>query len=77
MTRDIMGTGKANKADFFFLTKPNTIREHATLDLLYPTPNWLKFALQRPLSAMGIFFRVTTNNRQRLTTNDFIRLTSG
>jgi len=76
-TRDIMGTGKANKADFFFLTKPNTIREKATLDLLYPTPNFLKFALQKPLSSMGIFFRVTTNNLQRLTTNGFIRLTAG
>lgn len=37
-TRELRGTGLANKQDLFFLTKPNTIREHATLDLLYPAP---------------------------------------
>lgn len=72
-TRDIRGTGKANKADFFFLTKPNTIREKATLDLLYPTPNWLKFAVQKGL---GSFTRVTVSGFTRLTTDNFIRVTA-
>jgi len=71
-TRDIRGTGKANKADFFFLTKPNTIREKATLDLLYPTPNFLKFALQKSLS----FARITTGGFTRITTGGFIRVTA-
>jgi len=73
-TRDIRGTGKANKADFFFLTKPNTIRERATLDLLYPTPNFLKFALQK---GIGAFARITTGGFTRITTNGFIRVTAG
>ncbi len=72
-TRDIKFTGKANKADFFFLTKPNTIRERATLDLLYPTPNFLKFALQR---GAGSFQRVTVSGFTRLTTDNFIRVTA-
>ena len=73
-TRDIRGTGKANKADFFFLTKPNTIREKATLDLLYPTPNYLKFALQKGL---GAFARVTSGGFSRVTTAGFLRVTAG
>lgn len=72
-TRDIVGTGKANKADFFFLTKPNTIREKATLDLLYPTPNFLKFALQKGMA----FARVTTAGFTRITTSGFLRVTAG
>ncbi len=41
-TRELRGTGLANKQDLFFLTKPNTIREHATIDLLFPSPAFIR-----------------------------------
>lgn len=39
---DIGGTGLENAYKFFFLAKRNTIREQATLDVLYPTPNFIR-----------------------------------
>jgi len=72
-TRDIGGTGVANKLEFFFLTKSNTIRERATVDLLYPTPPWLVKALQKTTT---IFARATINGQARVTTAGFLRVTT-
>ena len=44
---DIGETGINNAYKAFFLMKRDTIREHATLDMLYPTPNFIRFARQR------------------------------
>lgn len=74
-TRVIGNTGKANKAEFFFLTKPNTIRERATVDLLYPTPSWLKLALQK--GVIPPLERVTVGGFARITTNSFLRILAG
>ena len=38
---DIGGHLLENAYKFFFLAKRDTIREHATLDVLYPTPNFI------------------------------------
>lgn len=46
-TRTLGGHGAANKAELFFVTKPNTIREHATLDLLFIPPTWLVEAVNQ------------------------------
>ena len=62
-TRELRGTGAANKQDLFFLIKPNTFREHATIDLLFTHPPWIVQALQ-PESRFA-----------RETNNGFIRLT--
>lgn len=70
-TRDIPGTGRQNKANYFFLMKPNTIREYATLDLLYPTPSWLNLAVQNPSL---VFQRVVTTGEARVTTTGFLRV---
>jgi hypothetical protein len=72
--RIIGNTGKANKAEMFFLAKPNTIRERATLDLLYPTPSWLRVAVQK---GSGSFVRITTGGFNRITTGGFLRVTAG
>lgn len=73
-TRSIKGTGNANKQDFFFLLKPNTLRERATLDLLYPHPTWLKLAVQSGQAAT--FVRLTVTGLTRITTNSFVRVTA-
>lgn len=70
-TREIRNTGKANKAEFFFLTKPNTIRERATIDLLYPTPSWLRTALQKPAK---FAVRIVVTGEERITTDSFLRI---
>ncbi len=72
-SRTITGRGLANKQQYFFLMKPNTIREHATLDLLYPTPFWLRLALQK---SRILVQRVTTAGNDRITTDDFLRVAS-
>lgn len=72
-TRNIEGTGKQNKANYFFLMKPNTIREYATLDLLYPTPAWLRAALQK---TSLVFARVVVGGTARVTTDNFLRVTA-
>lgn len=74
-SRTIGGHLQQNRAEFFFLTKPNTIREHATLDLLFPTPTWLQFRVQSRKLRVS-FNRITTAGNTRITTNDFIRLTT-
>lgn len=38
-TEIIKDTGRANKLNLFYLIKPNTFKEHATLDLILPTFN--------------------------------------
>lgn len=38
---DIGGHGLENAYKFFFLAKRDTIRENATLDVLYPTPRFI------------------------------------
>ena len=73
-TRSIKGTGIANKQDFFFLLKPNTLRERATLDLLYPHPTWLKFANQSDNAST--FVRLTAGGFTRITTGSFVRVTA-
>lgn len=72
-SRDIGETGLANRQQFFFLTRANTIREHATLDLLYPTPLWLKNSFF-PKQAFST--RVTTGGARRITTGGAIRITA-
>ncbi len=39
---DIGGRGLENAYRFFFLAKRDTIRENATLDVIFPTPNFIK-----------------------------------
>lgn len=73
-TRSIKGTGQVNRLDFFFLLKPNTLREYATLDLVYPHPSWLQSAVQS--SGKMQFVRLTTGGFTRITTNSFIRVTA-
>jgi len=68
-TRELRGTGQANKNDLFFLTKPNTIREHATIDLLFTHPNWLREAVQETT-----LVRVTANGFTRVTDLGLVRI---
>ncbi len=70
-TKTITGRGLQNKQNYFFLMKPNTLREHATLDLLYPTPFWLRLALQQ---SNVLAQRITTQGEDRITTDDFLRV---
>lgn len=39
---DIGGRGLENAYKFFFLAKRDTIRENATLDVIFPTPNFIR-----------------------------------
>lgn len=73
-TRSIKGTGQANKQDFFFLLKPNTLREYATLDLIFTHPQWLQSAVQR--GGKQTFVRATAGGFTRITTNSFVRVTA-
>ena len=74
-TRDITGTGAANKQQMFFLFKPNTMRERATVDLLYPTPNWLRNEIYGKL-AKTTFTRITDIGDTRIIDTGLIRITS-
>ena len=69
-TRELRGTGAANKQDLFFLMKPNTFREHATIDLLFTHPLWLRDAVietQRfPRETVNGHIRVTTDGHTRV-----------
>jgi len=73
-TRSIRGTGQANKNDFFFLLKPNTLRGRATLDLLFTHPDWLKKTVQS--KGKQTFVRATAAGFTRITTAAFIRVTT-
>ncbi len=72
-TRELRGTGMANKQDLFFLIKPNTFREHATIDLLFTHPPWIVQALQ-PESR---FARTTQNGECRVTESGNVRVVLG
>ena len=69
-TRKLSGHGLANRQELFFVTKPNTIREHATLDLLYPHPSWLVNAI----TPDSLFVRKTSDDKTRLTDMSLIRV---
>lgn len=73
-TRSIRGTGQVNRLDYFFLMKPNTMREYATLDLIYTHPQWLKTAVQG--AGRQQFVRATAGGFTRITTNSFVRVTA-
>ena len=73
-TREITGTGRENKQQLYFITKPNTIRERATLDLLYPTPSWLANAVKP--EAKQQFERITTVGDTRVIDIGLIRVTA-
>ena len=64
--------GIANAQEFFFITKGNTIKERATLDLLYPTPLWLKRLLKT--QAVNTFDRITPEGYTRITPDGFLRV---
>ena len=70
-TRTIGETGRANKQAYFFLMKPNTIRENATLDLLYPTELWLRKAATDVVLTLT---RVTVAGDTRITVDGDIRV---
>lgn len=72
-SRELRSTGRANKAELFFITKPNTIREHATVDLLYPKPFWLDTALHPDQQFREE--RITTDNQTRVIDTGLIRVT--
>lgn len=72
-TRELRGTGAANKRDLFFLTKPNTIREHATIDLLYTAPFWLREAVTPDLTIVDNA-RITSDSKVRVIDTALIRV---
>ena len=67
--------GDANKQEFFFLTKPNTIRERATLDLLYIHPQWLVRDIESKLVVLS-FLRITATGETRITVSGDDRVTA-
>lgn len=73
-TRELRGTGLANRQDLFFLTKPNTIREHATIDLLYPAPFFVREAVT-PTVQLPDNARITINGFARVIDTGLIRVT--
>ncbi len=60
--------------DFYFENYANGTLEHATLDLLYPPPQWLKNKLLKQKSQFNTLFRVTTEKVLRATSNGLIRI---
>ena len=68
--RILQSHGAANKQELFFVTKSNTIREHATLDLLYTHPPWLVRARQR----LSYAVRVTSTGKDRTTSDGKLRI---
>jgi len=71
--REMTKGGDANKQEFFFLTKPNTIRERATLDLIYPHPQWLVREIEGK-DIVLVFERVTTGGETRVIDGGLIRV---
>lgn len=72
-TRELRGTGAANKRDLFFLTKPNTMREHATIDLLFPTPDFVRQATTPDLTLVDNA-RITSDAKVRVIDTALIRV---
>ena len=64
-TVTLTGHGLENRQQLFFYTKANTIRERATLDLLYPAPFWLVRARQR----LSFGNRITSTGQNRITSH--------
>ena len=64
--REITQGGNANKLEVFFLFKPNTLREHATVDLLYTHPQWLVRDIESKLVVLS-FLRITATGETRIT----------
>jgi len=56
--------------------KPNTIREYATIDLIYEIPFWLKQATRKLPPAQTVADRITTLGETRITVNGNIRIVS-
>lgn len=73
--REITQGGDANKREVFFLFKPNTLREHATLDLIYPQPEWLVREIESSLIVTE-FLRITTSGDTRITVSGDDRVTA-
>jgi len=71
--REITQGGDANKREVFFLFKPNTLREHATLDLIYPQPQWLVRDIESAL--VSVFVRITVSGDTRITVSGDTRVT--
>ena len=74
-TREIRNTGRANKQEFFLLTRPWTIREKATIDLLYPTPDFVRNALNDKKRILS-FTRITVGGNTRITVSGEERVTA-
>jgi hypothetical protein len=72
-TRNITSGGRANKLEYYLLTKPNTIPERADKGLLYPTPNFLRNEILKKLRKQA-FTRITVTGDIRITTNSDIRV---
>ncbi len=73
--REITQGGDANKREVFFLFKPNTLREHATLDLLYPQPQWLVREIESAF-VVAAFLRITAGGNTRITVSGDDRVTA-
>ena len=73
--REMKFSGNANKQFMFFLFKPNTLREHATLDLIYPHPQWLVRDIESKLSVLS-FLRITVGGNTRITVSGDDRVTA-
>jgi len=71
--REMKFSGDANKRFMFFLFKPNTLREHATLDLIYPHPQWLVRDIESSL--ISVFVRITVSGDTRITVSGDTRVT--
>jgi hypothetical protein len=72
---NIGGRGRVNKQNFFYLTIPNTIREKATLGLIYPTPAVIRKALDDK-KRVPQFVRITVGGNTRITVSGDDRVTA-
>jgi hypothetical protein len=73
--REMTRGGDANKQEVFFVFKPNTLREHATVDLLYPHPQWLVRDIESKLAVVS-FVRITAGGNTRITVSGDTRVTA-
>lgn len=69
-SRVLHSHGQQNRNELFLLTKPNTIREHATLDLLYPIPGFIK----EIKGELAFETRITSEGAIRVTDTSLIRV---
>lgn len=68
----------ASDSEFYFDNFANGTLEHATLDLLYPPPEWLRERLRLQKNP-GHFtlYRVTSDGKIRITSDDEYRIGFG